>query len=205
MIRFKVYVDSPHQRSINRAVEALREGKLIIYPTDTVYGVGCSLYRKQALEAVYRLKGKTKFEPMSLICESIQQASRYARITNFAFRVLKRCFPGPYTVILEATREIPKLMLARRKEVGIRIPDNRMVIQIVRTLGYPLANTSVNLEEGELLNDPQEIEQRYHHQAEVFLDAGPLPDAEESTIIKVVREEIEVIREGKGSLERILI
>ncbi|NOX38541.1 MAG: threonylcarbamoyl-AMP synthase [Calditrichaeota bacterium] len=205
MIRFKVYPENPHQRSINKAVEALENGQLIIYPTDTVYGIGCSLYKKHALEAIYRLKGKTKFEPISLICESIQQASQYARISNFAFRILKRCFPGPYTVILEATREIPKLMLTRRKEVGIRIPDNRIVMAMVHTLGHPLANTSVNIEEGELLNDPEEIMQRYAHHAEVFLDAGPLPDAEESTIIKIIHDEVEIIREGKGSIERVLM
>jgi len=104
MVHFKVYADTPHSRSINKAVETLREGNLVIYPTDTVYGIGGSLFQKHAIEKIYRIKGKTKYEPLSIICESIQQASRFAKISNFAFRIMKRCLPGPYTFILDATQ-----------------------------------------------------------------------------------------------------
>ncbi len=201
MVRFKVYADTPHKRSIDRAVAALKEGQLIIYPTDTVYGLGGDLFQKRAIEQIYRIKGKTKYEPLSIICHSIQQASQYGKISNFAFRIIKRCTPGPYTFILEATREIPKLMLSRRKEVGIRIPDSAVVQAIVASLGHPLVNSSITLQEDEVLNDPDEIARRFEHQVAVLLDAGTLPDPRDSTIVKMMHQEIEIIREGKGDLD----
>ncbi len=201
MVHFKVYLDTPHSRSINKAVETLRDGRLVIYPTDTVYGIGGSLFQKHAIEKIYRIKGKTKYEPLSIICESIQQASRFAKISNFAFRIMKRCLPGPYTFILDATREIPKLMLSRRKEVGIRIPDSAVVQAIVHNLGHPLVNSSITLQEDELLNDPEEIARRFEHVVDVFLDAGPLPDPRDSTVVRITGQEIDVLREGKGDLD----
>ncbi len=201
MIRFKVFADTPHIRSITKAVQALQAGHLIVYPTDTVYGLGGSIYQKHAIEKIYRFKGKSKHDPLSVICDSIQQAAQYGKISNFAFRIIKRCTPGPYTFILEATREIPKLMLTRRKEVGIRIPDSAVVRNIVQTLGHPLVNSSITLREDELLNDPDEIASRYEHVVEVFLDAGPLPDPQDSTIVKLTNDEVEILREGKGDLD----
>ncbi len=201
MLHFKVFPDTPHSRSVNKAVEALQDGKLVIYPTDTVYGLGGSLFNKHAIEKIYRIKGKSKYQPLSVICESIQQASHFGKISNFAFRIMKRCLPGPYTFILEATREIPKLMLSRRKEVGIRIPNSAVVQAIVQTLGHPLVNSSITLREDELLNDPEEIARRFDHVVDVFLDAGPLPDPRDSTVVKIKDQEVEVLREGKGDLD----
>lgn len=205
MIRYKVHLETPHKRSIQKAIEALQNGRLIIYPTDTVYGIGCSIHQKQAIENIYRLKGKSKFDPMSIICSSIQQASAYVKISNNAYKVLRRCFPGPFTVILEARREIPKLMLSRRKEVGIRIPDNNVATEIVNNLNHPILNTSVNLDGAEIVNNPDFIAERFEGKVEVLLDGGNLPDAEESSVIRLVDDTIEIIREGKGDLRRLYI
>ncbi|MEJ2636696.1 MAG: L-threonylcarbamoyladenylate synthase, partial [Calditrichia bacterium] len=150
MNRYFVHPENPNKRSVDKAIEVLENSGIIIYPTDTVYGIGCNLYDKRALERVYRLKGKSKFESMSLIVKDIRQASTYARISNQAYHTLRHCLPGPYTFILPATREIPKAMLSKRKEVGIRIPDNNVCHLIIEEFGNPLVNTSVNVTHDEL-------------------------------------------------------
>lgn len=205
MIRYKVHLENPHKRSIQKAVKALENMELVIYPTDTIYGIGCSIHKKHAIEGIYRLKGKSKFEPMSIICASIQQASNYAKISNFAYKILRRCFPGPFTVILEASREIPKLMLSRRKEIGIRIPYNNVTSELVNTLGHAILNTSVNIDGNEILNDPIIIAERLRGRIGIMLDAGILPDARESTVIRLVDDKVEIIREGKGELQSLHI
>lgn len=205
MIRYKVHLENPHKRSIQKAVKALENTELVIYPTDTVYGIGCSINKKQAIESIYRLKGKSKFEPMSIICASIQQVSTYAKISNFAYKILRRCFPGPFTVILEASREIPKLMLSRRKEIGIRIPDSNVTMELVDNLGHAILNTSVNIDGNEILNDPVIIAEKFRGRIGIMLDAGILPEAQESTVIRLVDDQIEVIREGKGDMQKLLV
>ncbi len=205
MERFLIHHKNPHKRVIAKAVQVLQDGGLIIYPTDTVYGIGCTLYNKIALEKVYALKKKTKFDPMSLIVKDIQQASSYVRISNFAYKILRRCLPGPYTFILPSSREIPKIMLSRRKEVGIRIPDNEVCLALLEAHPYPLVNTSVNRHPDELLNDPDEIERIYKHGVDLMLDVGWIPDAQESTVVSLINDELHVIREGKGKLDKLFI
>lgn len=203
MVRIKVHPDNPHKRDISMAVNVLREGGLIIYPTDTVYGIGCDLHNKRALQRLYHLKGKSKFDPVSVIVQDVRQASIYAKISNYAYRVLRHCLPGPYTFILPATREIPRIMLSKRKEVGIRIPDSNVCRALLEMFEKPLVNTSVNMAVDELLNDPDEIENRYRNTVELMLDADRVPDAEESTVVSLIHDEIEILREGKGDLERL--
>ncbi len=205
MVRFEIHLTTPHQRLIHKAVEALQEGQIVVYPTDTVYGIGCSLYQKHAIEKLYRLKGKSKFEPMSIICNSIQQASHYVRISNYTFRILKRCFPGPFTIILPATREIPRLMLTRRKEIGIRIPDNQVCMQLVNELEHPILNTSAGLSENYLLHGQHDFNNELLNAVDIFLDAGPLPDKQGSTVVRIVNDKLELIREGKGDIETLLM
>lgn len=205
MVRFHVHLQNPHKRLINNAVQILEQGGLIIYPTDTVYGIGCSLYNKGALEKLYQLKKKRKFDPISIIVKDIQQASTYARISNFSFKIMRHCLPGPFTFILPATREIPKIMLSRRKEVGIRIPRNEVCHALLETYGYPLVNTSVNMSVDELLNDPDEIERRYQTDVQLMLEADWLPDAEESTVVSLLNDDIVILRQGKGDARQIYI
>ncbi len=204
MLRFKVHLENPHHRSIDKAVEALNNGDLIIYPTDTVYGIGCDLHNKKALEAVYRLKAKSKFDPVSVIVQDIKQASQYARISNFAYRVMRHCLPGPYTFILPATREIPKIMLSKRKEVGIRIPVNNVVGALLDAFQRPLVNTSVTMSDEDILIDPDEMETRYNYSVNLMLDAGFLEDPIESTVVSLIDDEIGIIREGKGDIQKVL-
>lgn len=203
MIRLQMHRDNPHSRYIAKAVEILQEGGVIVYPTDTVYGIGCNLYNKKALERIYRLKGKSKFDPVSLILKDIPQASQYVRISNFAFRLIKRCFPGPYTFILQATREIPKTMLTKRKEIGIRIPENTVCKTLLEAFQNPIVNTSVTSDSKELLTDPDEIAERFVNDVDVMLDAGWLPDARESTVVRLVDDELSILREGKGELGKL--
>ncbi len=203
MVRFHIHLKNPHKRIILNAVEVLKGGGLIIHPTDTVYGVGCDLYNKNALQRIYTLKKKSKFDPVSILVQDIQQASLYARISNFAFKVIKHCLPGPYTFILPSTREIPKIMLSKRKEVGIRIPESEICQSILENLDHPLVNTSVNTEPDELLNDPDEIERRYGNSVDMMLDADWLNDAGESTVVSLINDEINILREGKGDIRKI--
>ncbi|MFQ5583035.1 MAG: L-threonylcarbamoyladenylate synthase [Calditrichia bacterium] len=205
MITYEIHPENPHKRYIQKAVEALESGQLVIYPTDTVYGLGCSINNKQAIERIYKIKGKSKFTPMSIICSSIRDAAKYARISNFAFRVMKRCFPGPFTVVLEATREIPKLMLTRQKEIGIRIPDNKVVIEIVELLGHPIITSSINIPGEEILNDPEKIIEIYSGKVDLLLDTGPLPEPVPSTVLRIEDNNVEILREGKGDPARINI
>lgn len=200
MIRVHIHSKNPHKRIILQAVDVLKKGGLIIYPTDTVYGLGCSLYNKQALEKVYQLKGKSKFDPISVIVKDIHQASLYARISNYAYRILHHCLPGSFTFILPATREIPKIMLSKRKEVGIRIPDNSVCNSILENLGQPIVNTSVNLGPSEVLNDPDEIERRYKNNVDLMLDSDWLPEAIESTVVSMINDNLKILRKGKGEI-----
>jgi tRNA threonylcarbamoyl adenosine modification protein (Sua5/YciO/YrdC/YwlC family) len=203
MLRLPVHAQNPQRRSIAKAVKALGNGDLIIYPTDTVYGIGCNLYNKRALEKLYVLKKKSRFDPISIIVADIRQASLYARISNFAFRLLKHCLPGPYTFILPTTREIPKIMLSKRKEVGIRIPDNIVCHDILADFSFPLVNTSVNMEADELLNNPDEIERRYQNDVALMLDSNWLANAQESTVVRLINDEIIILREGKGNVMKL--
>jgi tRNA threonylcarbamoyl adenosine modification protein (Sua5/YciO/YrdC/YwlC family) len=204
MVRFHIHLRNPHTRLILNAVAILENGGILIYPTDTVYGIGCSLYNKNALQKLYNLKKKSKFEPISIIVKDIQQASRYARISNFAFKIMRRCLPGPFTFILPSRGEIPKIMLSKRKEVGIRIPDNEVCHALLENANFALVNTSVNVDPAELLNDPDEIERRYFNRVDMMLDADWLSDAEESTVVSLINDEIKILREGKGNLQKIL-
>lgn len=201
MIQQEIHQKTPHARVINQAVDMLERGDAIVYPTDTVYGIGCSIYKKKTIERLYKIKGKSKFSPMSLICNSIQQAAEYAHVSNFAFKILKKCFPGPYTIILEAKNGISKLMLSRQKEVGIRIPDNPTCQMLVEGLGHPILNTSVNLYDHTPEWETDEVSAKYLDFAKMFLDAGPIYDGGESTVLKIHHNDIEIIREGKGSLD----
>ena len=203
MVRLHIHLKNPHTRIIHNAVDVLTAGGLIIYPTDTVYGLGCSLYNKHALEKIYFIKGKSKFDPVSVIVKDIRQASLYARISNYAYHVMRHCSPGPYTFILPSTREIPKIMLSKRKEIGIRIPDSEVCHDLVENLGHPLVSTSVNIDPTEVLNDPDEIENRYKNQVDLMLDADWLTDALESTVVSLINDDLQVHRKGKGDVQKL--
>ena len=190
---------NPQKRHILRVKEVLEAGGLVAYPTDSTYGIGCDLMNKRAIEKVYDLKKKDRKQPVSVICSDIKSLSRYAGVSNAAYRILKKHLPGPYTFILPATPLIPKVMLTPRKTVGIRIPDNRIVQEIVEALGRPLISTSANLPDGTVLEDPYEIEERYRGKIEIVIE-GVCPGIP-SAIIDLTEDEPILIREGGRSVD----
>lgn len=189
-----INADNPQQRLINKVVQVLDHGGLIIYPTDTFYGMGCDLFNKKSIQRIYQLKRRPLKKPFSFVCASLKDISRYARVSNHAYRVMKRSLPGPYTFVLEGTRLVPKLMLTRRKTVGIRVPNNRICLGIVKGLGRPIVSTSVQLD------DPSVIHDTYSSLVEMVIDGGVI-SYEPSTVVSLISDSPEVIREGKGEID----
>ena len=188
---------NPQKRLINRVVEALDKGGLIAYPTDTFYGIGCDLYNKKGIQLIHKLKSRPLKKPFSMICDSLKEISRYAQVSNYAYKTMKRLLPGPYTFILEATRLVPKIMLTKRKTVGIRVPDNRICLEIVRSLGRPIMSTSAGFD------DPYAIQDAYASYLDVIIDGGVLvPNP--SSVISLIDNIPEVIRVGKGDVSSFL-
>jgi tRNA threonylcarbamoyl adenosine modification protein (Sua5/YciO/YrdC/YwlC family) len=176
------------------------DGGVIVYPTDTIYGLGCDITQKHAVERIIRIKGRDPKKPMSFVCSDLTHISRYALVTNVAYRVLKRFLPGPYTFILEASREVPKILLTKQKTVGIRIPDHPVTIELVKLLGNPLLSTSCNPSGEAPLGNPDDIERVLGSRVDFILDSGTLSN-EPSTVVSLVGDKIEVLREGAGAAE----
>jgi tRNA threonylcarbamoyl adenosine modification protein (Sua5/YciO/YrdC/YwlC family) len=185
--------DNPQQRLIRRVSEVLDKGGLIAYPTDTFYGIGCDLYNKKGIQLIYRLKNRPLEKPFSLVCENLKDISLYGQVSNYAYKTMKRLLPGPYTFILEGTRLVPKIMLTRRKTVGIRVPNNKICLAIVRTLGRPVISTSAGY------NDPQSIKEAYGSYLDIVIDGGVLYQSP-SSVVSLIGDVPVVIREGKGDV-----
>lgn len=196
--------EHPQPRRIEQVVEVLKDGGLIAYPTDSVYGIGCDIFNKKAVERLHRLVAEIKeapsHSPLSFICRDLSNISEYALISDFAYRTMKRCLPGPFTFVLEATKLVPKVMLRNRKTVGIRVPDAAIPLDIVERLGNPIATTSATLADGELIPDPWTIEDLYGHSVDMVIDGGYL-FPEPSTVIDFTTDYPTLIRQGKGELE----
>jgi tRNA threonylcarbamoyl adenosine modification protein (Sua5/YciO/YrdC/YwlC family) len=192
-------------RLIDQTVKALKDGELIIYPTDTVYAIGCDVKNKKALEKLARLKNiKLSQSRFAIICKDMSDISTYVKqIDRPTFKVLKQNLPGPFTFILEATNEVQRLFDSKRKEIGIKIPDNKTVLEIVEKLGNPLVTTSLIDNEDDLLEyfiDPYEIYQRYDDKVHTIIDGG-YGKLEASTIVNCINGEIEIIRQGVGIIQ----
>lgn len=200
--------ERPNPDAIRQAAEVLREGGIVIYPTDTIYGLGCSLYQPKAFEQLCHVAGldPEKADP-SFLFDDLSRLSEFTRpIPNTLFRVMKKALPGPYTFILEANNQLPKLFRNRKKTIGIRVPDNAVCRALVKKLGHPILNTSVHdLEDGikDFLIDPEQIERMYGDKVDMILDAGPGHLAA-STILDCTKDRITVIREGLGPVDEIL-
>lgn len=199
----KIYPENPNEKEIAKVVKALKEGALIIYPTDTVYGLGCDITNTKALERIARIKGiKLDKANFSFICSDLSHISDYIKqIDTSTFKILKRALPGPYTFILPGNNSLPK-EFKKKTTVGIRVPDNAIAIEIVRQLGNPIVSTSIH-DEDEILEystDPELIFEKWQNLVDVVIDGG-YGDNQASTIIDLSGNEPEVIREGKGSLD----
>ncbi len=197
IIRFNP--QNPQPRLIRRVVEVMQEGGVIAYPTDTVYGFGCSLYNKRGIERIYRIKQREKHQPFSFICADLKDISLYSKVSNYAYKTMKRLLPGPYTFILEGTKLVPKIMLTKRKTVGIRVPQNSICLALVRELGHPIISTSAILPDGEILYDPAEIERKLGKVLDLILDGGILV-SEPSSVIDLTQDQPVVLRKGKGEV-----
>ena len=199
----KINPQNPQPRLIRRVVEALREGGVIAYPTDTVYGLGCSLYNKKGIERIYQIKRSEKNRPFSFICADLKSISLYAKVSNYAYKTMKRLLPGPYTFVLEGTKLVPKIMLTRRMTAGIRVPNNPICLAIVKELGHPVISTSAMLAAGEVFYDPAEIEKKLGHGLDLVIDGGVLV-SEPSSVIDLTEDMPKVLREGKGDVSSFL-
>ncbi len=196
-----VYVDTPHQRTINKVVDVLKRGGVIVYPTDTIYGLGIDLHNKKAMEKILRIKKQQSNKPLSFILPDLKSISTYANISDYAYKIMRRVTPGPYTFVLNATKEVPKLLLKKRKTVGVRIPNAPFALKIVEELGHPILSTSVPEGDDEGYHtDPMEIAEKYGHEIDLILDAGVLFN-NPSTIVDFTGHEPEIIREGAGDIE----
>lgn len=200
----RIYNENPNPKQIRQIVDLLEVGGIIIYPTDTVYAMGCDILATKTIEKIARLKGLNPKNPeLSLIFHDMSQLSEYTIIRdNTLFKLLKRNLPGPFTFIVQANNQIPKLFKNKKKTVGIRIPDNNIVLELVRELGRPIITTSIHDPDEviEYTTDPELIHEKYHDFADIVIDGG-FGNNEASTIIDCTGEKIEVLRQGSGVLE----
>ena len=195
----KVYPDHPHQRVIKKAVEIIKSGGLVVYPTDTIYGLGGDLYNKSAIERILRIKKASSHKLLSFMCSDLKEVSQWAVVSDEAYKIMRRVLPGPYTFVLRASRQAPKAILQKRKTVGIRIPDSRVVLELVRELGHPILSSSVPQGTDGYYTDPAEIAERFKNEIELIMDAGVMFN-QPSTIVDFSGDEPEVIREGAGDV-----
>jgi tRNA threonylcarbamoyl adenosine modification protein (Sua5/YciO/YrdC/YwlC family) len=190
----------PNPRHVQRALEALRAGGVIAYPTDTYFGVGCDLFNKRAIEKLYALKGRDRKKPMSFLCPDLSDVAKYGHVSNFAYRTMKQLTPGPFTFVLQATRQVPDMMMTKQKQVGIRVPDAPLAQRLASELGHPLVTTSASDQEGNVLLDAKDIKEQLGHALDLILDGGVVQN-EPSTILSLLDDQIEVLRQGKGRLD----
>lgn len=196
---FQIHPQTPQPRLIHRSVEIIREGGLLIYPTDSSYAFGCRMDNKEGLDRIRRIRQLEEAHNFTLICKDLSQISTFAKINNEAFRLIKSLTPGPFTFILKATRETPRrLQHVKRKTIGIRLPDNPITMALVADLAEPLFSSTLILPgEEEALSDPEEINQRLGKMVDLVIDAGVVPYAP-STIIGFIEDTPEILRQGKG-------
>ncbi len=193
----------PKKKATELIVKALHNGDIIAYPTDTFYGLGCDLFNIKAIRRLYEMRGLKEDRPLSVIFKDFKEISMYAVMSDFAFRVLKASFPGPYTFILKARRIIPRLLMSGKKEVGVRMPNHPVPIALTRLLERPLINTSAKSPTAGLLTDPKEIDRYLKGSVSLVIDGG-LISGEPSTVISLVDDMVNVLREGKGAIKDLL-
>ena len=199
----KIYEDKPSEAAIQRVVDVLRNGGLVIYPTDTVYGLGCDITNVKALDRIAKIKGvKLERSNFSFICHDLSNLSDYVtQIETPIFKLLKRSLPGPYTFILPGANSLP-YPFKKKKTVGIRIPDNSIALNIVEALGNPIVSTSIHDEDAilEYTTDPELIYEKWSSKVDLVIDGG-YGDNQPSTVLEVKGSEITIVREGKGSID----
>jgi len=194
---------NPQRRLIQRAVQILEDGGTIAYPTDTYYGIGCDIMSKKAIGKIYRLKQRNQKKPFSFICSDLKNISQYAKVSDYAYKTMKRSLPGPYTFILEGSRLVPKIMLTRRRTAGIRVPDHPICLALVKGLGHPIISTTATLGDGQVLSDPSLIHEALGHHIDLVIDGGPVSGMP-SSVVSLIDDMPHVIRQGLGDVDLFL-
>jgi tRNA threonylcarbamoyl adenosine modification protein (Sua5/YciO/YrdC/YwlC family) len=196
---YELHPENPQERFINKAVEILRNGGVIIYPTDTVYALGCDIYNHKAVKRVYEIKNEAETKLFSFIIPNLKNIAKYAKVSDYAYKTIRRLLPGPYTFVLPASREIPKKLWTKRKTVGIRMPDSFVARKLAEELGNPIISTSATTRRGEQLSNPEEIASIFDFSVDLMLAMGELTGPP-SSIVDFSGEIPEIIREGAGDL-----
>ncbi|RKD16277.1 threonylcarbamoyl-AMP synthase [Pelobium manganitolerans] len=200
----RLYEENPNERVLEQIVDVLKRGGIIIYPTDTVYGLGCDITNQKAIERIAKIRGlKPEKANFSFICYDLSHISDYIKpIDNSTFRILKKALPGPFTFIFNASHQVPKLLSSKKKTVGIRVPNNNIARQLVKMLGNPILSTSIRDDDEiiEYTTDPELIHEKYEDKVDMVIDGGYGGNLA-STVIDCTSGEFEIVREGKGNLE----
>jgi tRNA threonylcarbamoyl adenosine modification protein (Sua5/YciO/YrdC/YwlC family) len=199
----KINSHNPQERLVRRVVEVLKQDAIVAYPTDTYYGIGCDIMNKKAIEKIYRLKQRSKNKPFSFICSSFKNISHYAKVSNYAYKTMKRLLPGPYTFILEGSRLVPKIMLTKRKTAGIRMPANKICIALVEGLGNPIISTSATAPDGTIFNDPSLIHDYFKSSIDIVVDGGTAP-GNPSSVISLIDDSPVILRKGLGDVSSLI-
>jgi len=202
----KIHPENPELRKILQVVECLRNGGLVIYPTDTVYGLGCDIHNQRAVEKICQIKGvKPQKSNLSFICYDLSHIAAYAHVETPVFKLMKKALPGPFTFILRASNEVPRILHSNKKTVGIRVPDHHIPRQIVKELGHPIITTSVKDDDEiiEYSTDPELIYEKYEHLVDIVINGG-YGNNVASTIVDCTNEEMEIVRAGMGDIEQYL-
>lgn len=199
---FQIHPDNPQGRLIHQAVELVRQGAVIVYPTDSAYAIGCHLGDKKALDRIRRIRQVDDKHNFTLVCRDLSEISTYAKVGNQAYRLINAHTPGPYTFILEATREVPRRLLhPKRRTIGIRVPDNRITMALLSELNEPLMSSTLILPDEEMpMTDAEDIRERLEHDVDLIIDGGHF-GAEPTTVVGLQNAEVEVFRVGKGALD----
>jgi tRNA threonylcarbamoyl adenosine modification protein (Sua5/YciO/YrdC/YwlC family) len=190
---------NPQLRLVDKVVSVLKKGGIIAYPTDTFYGIGCDIMNKKAIEKIYQLKQRDKGKPFSFICSGLKNISRYAKVSNYAYKTMKRLLPGPYTFVLEGSKLVPKIMLTKRKTAGIRVPDNAICLALTEALGNPIISTSATLPDGAVSHNPSLLIDYFGARLDLVIDGGPVPGSP-SSVISIINDMPTIIRAGLGDV-----
>jgi tRNA threonylcarbamoyl adenosine modification protein (Sua5/YciO/YrdC/YwlC family) len=196
---FDLHPVTPQQRLINKAAEVIKNGGIIIYPTDTVYGLGCDIFNKQALDRLFQIKNDAITKMFSFVCADLKDIAKYAKVSDYAYRTMKHLLPGAYTFVLPAAKDVPKKLWSKRKTVGIRVPNNEVSLAIAREVGNPIISTSVTNRKGEVLSDVNEIKAIFNPLVDLMLSVGNLSN-QPSSVIDLSNGTPEILRIGAGDV-----
>ena len=194
-----INADNPQQRLIDQAVQCMKQGGVIAYPTDTMYGIGCDIYNQKAVKRIFQIKNRDKKKPFSFICGDLKNVSQYCLLSNSGYRLMKKCLPGPYTFVLQSLKIVPKIMMTKQKTVGIRVPQNEICRQLVESLGNPILSTSAIINDKETPSEAYEVEEILGKQVDVIIDGGTIIPSP-SSVISLINDNIEILREGQGDI-----